>query len=137
MRRIYWDSCIVIYRIQAVAPWAEKVAQLLEPAEEARLFYTDLTRLECRVLPMREGDSVLLALYERFFTRPDVTRIPLSREVFDYATTLRARHRIKTPDALHIAAAIVAGCEEFWTNDRDLEKAAEGRLKVVAINDLP
>lgn len=133
MRCIYWDSCIVIYRIQAVVPWSSNIAKNLEPIETARLFFTNLTRLECRVMPIRESDSGLLALYDRFFARPDVTKIPLTNAVYDLATDLRARQRIKTPDALHLAAAITAGCDEFWTNDRDLEKAAEGRLRVVAI----
>jgi predicted nucleic acid-binding protein len=32
---------------------------------------------------------------------------------------------------LHLAAAITAGCDEFWTNDRRLEDAAAGRISVV------
>ncbi len=41
---------------------------------------------------------------------------------------LRARNGIQTPDALHLAAAIEGGCQEFWTNDK--------RLRVVAHNFL-
>jgi len=36
-----------------------------------------------------------------------------------------------------LAAAIVGGCGELWTNDRRLEQAAEGRLRVVSVDELP
>jgi uncharacterized protein len=43
--------------------------------------------------------------------------------------------QISTPNALHLAAAIDAGCEEFLTHDRRLERAAASRLAVVAFAD--
>jgi predicted nucleic acid-binding protein len=51
------------------------------------------------------------------------------------ATDLRAQYRLKTPDALHLAAAITAGCDEFWTNEHRLEQAAAGRLTLVTFGD--
>jgi predicted nucleic acid-binding protein len=134
-RRIYLDSCVLIYRIQCVEPWADRIARALEPVENVRLFVTDLTRLECRVFPLRHGDADLLGRYERFFKRSDVAQIPLSHEVFDLATDLRASYSLKTPDALHLAAAIHAGCDEFWTNDKRLAKAAENRIRLVAFTE--
>ena len=52
--------------------------------------------------------------------------VPMNRAVFDRAAELRARHRIKTPDALHLSAALEYGCEEFWTNDDRLASVAGG-----------
>ncbi len=26
MRRVYWDSCVVIYRLQGISPWGRLVA---------------------------------------------------------------------------------------------------------------
>lgn len=34
-------------------------------------------------------------------------------------------------------SAIDAGCVEFWTNDRRLERAAAGRIEVIAFTDEP
>ncbi len=48
---------------------------------------------------------------------------------------VRVRHRVKTPDALHLAAAINAGCDQFWTNDDRLAKAAEGHIEVINIGE--
>jgi predicted nucleic acid-binding protein len=134
-RRIYPDSCVLIYRIQHVEPWASAIARALEPLENLHFFVTDLTLLECRVFPLRQGDTDLLGLYDRFFKRSNVTRIPLAGRVFDLATELRAAHPLKTPDALHLAAAISAGCDEFLTNNQRLAKAAANRIRIVAINE--
>ncbi len=108
MPRVYWDSCVVIYRLQAVPPWDRRVAAAMEPIEELRLVVTDLTRLECRTQPLREKDQPMLALFDQFFQRPDIESVSLSKVVFDLATELRAEHLLKTPDALHLAAAITA-----------------------------
>lgn len=134
MRKIYWDSCVLIYRIQGVEPWSARIAAMLEPLETAQLCVTDLTRLECRTKPLRENDDATLVVFDRFFARTDVAKISMSPHIFDLATALRARHKLKTPDALHLAAAITAGCDEFWTNDEGLARAAEGRIRIVPVD---
>ena len=55
----------------------------------------------------------------------------MNRDVFDMATKLRADSSLKTPDALHLATAILAGCSQFWTNDKKLVKAADKSLTVM------
>src|SRR5262245_23283764 len=42
-----------------------------------RAAVSDLTRLECRVKPLRLGDPPLLADYETFFAVPDLVWLPL------------------------------------------------------------
>lgn len=133
MPRIYWDSCVFIYRVQAVDPWVERIRTRLDALAEYRLCFTGLTRLECRVLPLRAGDAVLLALYERVFASTQTEEISFSRPLFDLAAELRASYRLKTPDALHMAAAIVSGCDEFWTNAGRLAQAADGQIRVVTV----
>jgi len=134
---LYWDACVLIYRLQPVEPWRSRIARALAVKSEVRLAVSELTRLECRVKPLRDADATALARFDRFFASPSIDFATFSRPVFELATELRAQHAIKTPDALHLAAAIVAGCSEFWTNDRRLEKAAADRLQVVSVDDLP
>src|SRR5262245_10722039 len=87
-------------------------------ARGAMLCFSDLVRLECLVDPIRRGDEEQRNVFEAQFQR--MTYLSLSPPVFDLAAELRAQHRIKTPDAIHAAAAILNGCDEFWTNDRRL-----------------
>ena len=132
MPGVYLDSCVIIYLIEGPPALHEAIASALRPTDGAApdVFISDLTRLECRVAPLRDRDEESLSRYDAFFALQEVTRIPMTAEVFDIATSLRASHRLKTPDALHLAAAILGGCEELWTNDDHLVTAAKSHVAV-------
>lgn len=136
--RVYPDACMVIDLVQGEPALGQRVNAALNPASgpAPEVFYSDLTRLECRVRPLAASDTALLARYDRFFSTPGYVRVALDSAVFDQATELRAHHRLKTPDALHLAAAIAWGCEEFWTNDDRLIRAAGGRIRIVTIDHI-
>lgn len=137
MRHLYWDSCVLIYRLQEVDPWHKRIGQALSRLTQPRVVVSELSRLECRVKPLRDGDLSTLAKFDGFFAAPAIGYASLSHAVFDLATDLRARYGLKTPDALHLAAAINDGCDEFWTNDRRLNQAASGRIQIVTVDQLP
>lgn len=74
----------------------------------------------------------MLAVFDQFFARPGVQPLPLTTRVFDRATQMRADLGFKTPDAVHLAAAIEGNCDLFLTND-----AALTRCKDIPIELLP
>jgi predicted nucleic acid-binding protein len=130
---IYRDSGIRIYWLDQVGPFhlrAEKHVQALLAAGH-RLAITDLTRLECRVGAMKRQDAAVLASFDAFFARPEVVHVPLTAAVFDRATRLRVDLNFKTPDALHLAAAIESGCDRFLTNDLRLSRCTDLPLEVL------
>jgi uncharacterized protein len=130
--RVYPDSCVVIYVVEECLPMVHAIRERLLPEGPLpQVVISDLTRLECRVWPMRHGKAALLTDFDGFFTTPGFRHAQMGRDTFDLATELRAEHGLKTPDALHLAAAIMGGCDEFWTNDERLAKAAEDRLRIV------
>jgi predicted nucleic acid-binding protein len=130
---VFLDACVVIYYIERSLTLFPAIEAQLFPAQGVgpRVAYSDLIRLECRVSPLRRGDQALLARFDAFFGLPDQRNIALNTAVFDLATELRAMHRLKTPDALHLSAAIHGGCDAFWTNDDRLQRAAENHLAIV------
>ena len=132
MARVYVDSCIIIYLLEGPASLRETIRSAFQPRQGNRSIFcfSDLTRLECRVGPRQKADDALLGLFDLFFISRDAESIPLSRKVFDLATELRAGYRLKTPDAIHLAAAIDGECTELWTNDDRFSKAAGNRLLV-------
>jgi len=71
-----------------------------------------------------DGNKELVADYEIFLA--DQQWLTIGNAEFDRALSLRAQHRVKTPDALYSATAIQHGCAEFWTNDGRLEQVAAG-----------
>lgn len=50
--------------------------------------------------------------------------LPIPETIYEQALQLKATHRLKTPDALHLAIALYHGCTDFWTNDNRLNIAA-------------
>jgi predicted nucleic acid-binding protein len=123
--KLYVDSCILIYLVDGPDPLSQAVAKAMRGARGATFCLSDLVRLECLVDPIRRGDEEKRKVFEAQFQR--LTCLPLIPPVFDLAAELRARHHLKTPDAIHAATAIFHGCNEFWTNDRRLA-ALEPRI---------
>lgn len=128
--RLYLDAAPVIYLVEHVLPYAPVVEARLSAAEIVQVA-SDLTRLECRVKPLREGDAALLQDYNDYFEEAVTTVIALSREVMDRATKIRADYGFKTPDAIHLAAAVTSGCDVFLTNDHRLDRFSDLTVEVV------
>jgi len=128
--RLYLDASPVIYVVQEVEPWAAAVeARIAEDGVETVV--SDLTRLECRVKPFRDGNAAVLADFDRYF-RVDVHEIvSLCEETVDRATEVRAVHRFHTPDALHLGAALISRCDAFLTNDHRLDSFPDLEIEVV------
>jgi predicted nucleic acid-binding protein len=134
----YLDANATIYFVEKVAPYYQGIRQRMTDAQgqpKVHCVINELLLMEVRVKPLREQDHTTLASFERYFQAFASQSIPMDKRVFDLATRLRVSHRIKTPDALHLAAAIHAGCDQFWTNDGKLATAAEGRIEVIDIGE--
>ena len=92
---------------------------------------SDLVRLECRIKPIMMGDAAKLTAFDSFFAQPDVFRVPITSSVFDRATSIRAMHKFKLGDSIHLAAAVEAGCDRFLTNDTRLSKFPDITVEVL------
>jgi predicted nucleic acid-binding protein len=80
-----------------------------------------LTLLEVLVVPFRAGDLALAGRYEDLLGRSRGVRlVDLDRDLLRAAAHLRAGQRLRTPDALQVAAALSAGCTCFVTSDRTI-----------------
>lgn len=125
MVRIFLDACIVIDLVEGRPEQQDKLKPLIAGKQ---VFGSELVRMESRLQALRDEREGLLTIYDRYFDGCEM--IPLDRTLFDLASRLRVDHRVKTPDALHLAAARAAGCDQFWTNDSQLAKAAGTQLEV-------
>ncbi|MDQ6951763.1 MAG: type II toxin-antitoxin system VapC family toxin [Mariprofundales bacterium] len=128
---IYLDSCVVIQLIEADDRLRRSVRESISPYLAHGIAISELTRLECRVHPMAHQQSVILKQYDIFFSQPEIRSIPFSVDVWELATRLRAQYALKTPDALHLAAASHGRCKTFCTCDRQLARAAEQMMNTL------
>lgn len=138
MLQIYLDANVTIYFVELVEPYFTRLKTLMidpDGAPRITCSINELLLMEVRVKPMRDGNLALLSRFERYFEIFANQSVAIDKSVFELATQLRVQHNIKTPDALHLAAAIHAGCDQFWTTDDRLAKAAHGHIEVINIKD--
>ena len=90
--------------------------------------------IEVLVKPIRDGNTEIELQYRELFASNAVRLLDASYQVFEDAARLRAETGLKTPDALHAATAIRAGCTLFITNDTDFRRV-QG-LPIVVLDDL-
>ena len=121
--RVALDTAIFIYFIEEHARFLPEILPLFQEADQGKreLITSALTLLEVMVVPYRAGNRLLAVRYEALLTRSRGVRlVELSHDQLRAAAQLRAATSVKTPDALHLVAAIGAGCTTFLTNDRRL-----------------
>lgn len=128
--RIYLDSAAVIYIVEQATPYADLLDARLADREVVTVT-SDLTRLECRVKPLRDQNIAVLRDFDDYFEGVFESIVPLSREVIDLATDIRARYGFKTPDSIQLAAAIWSHCDIFLTNDSRLDRFRELTVEVI------
>ena len=131
---VYCDSAILIYWLDEAGPFQLRAEARMAGLQAAgdQVAISDLVRLECRVGPLKRGDAPALTTFDDFFARRDVRRAHLTGSVFDRAAQLRVDLGVKTPDALHLAAAIANGCDVFLSNDFKLTKCKDIKVEVLA-----
>ncbi len=127
---VYLDSCLVIYLVEEHPAFAPLLENYIANATDLIFVASDLTEMECLVMPFRLNNEKLIDKFYDWFTQIQV--FPLTKEIFHQAAEFRADFpSVKTPDALHLAAALHHDCDEFWTNDNRLEKIAPNLVKNV------
>ena len=133
----FLDASALIYLVDGEAQWAEStqatLQQLAVGAPELTLAVSRLSVLECRVAPLRRGDQASLDRFEALLAQPDLLVVELSASVVELATQLRAKHRLRTPDALQAACCLELGPEAVMiTGDAGFQRVRALQVCLIA-----
>ena len=132
------DTAPLIYYIEKHPVFIARIKPFFEAAErnEFSLVTSFVTLIEVLIQPIREGKPELAQEYRDILLHsPALSAIPLDNGIAEEAAALRARHHIRTPDAIQLATAIRANASWFLTNDAELAKVPE--ISVLALSRLP
>lgn len=89
---------------------------------------------EVLVQPLVLGRSDLVQSYRDLLTATTwMTLVPVTTSIAERAADMRARFRLRLPDAVQIAAALEHGATIFVTNDVKLRKVTD--LTVLVLTD--
>jgi predicted nucleic acid-binding protein len=131
------DTAPLIYLIEENSTYLPFVRPFFEAVDrgEFRVTTSVLTLTEVLVHPMRHGDQELADQYRQILLHAsEVKTVPVSEMIAEEAAQLRARHGLRTPDAIQLATAIHSGASSFLTNDSRLPGFAS--LNVLVLNQL-
>lgn len=129
---IYVDTCLVIYAIEDNGTLGQRSRALFQNPDLA-FAISPLVIMEALVAPLQTGNLQTMDAYQHLFSKWNV--IDLDIDSYVRAAELRAASPgLKTIDALHLAAAQLAGCSALWTNDKRLAAASVG-LAVDVMHD--
>ncbi len=133
---IYLDTSAVIYSVERNEPYLTLLAPAWQQAEAGHfvLVCSELVVSEALVRPFRVGNADLERAFRAVFAAPEVQLVATTRQIWEDTARLRAETGLKTPDALHAATALRAGCALFITNDTDYRRVDD--LPVVVLDDL-
>ena len=93
-----------------------------------------ITLLEVLVHPLRSNNKKLATEYQDILLNSKLMTLEVSSAIAEQAAELRAAHKIRTPDAIQISAALNAGATHFFTNDIKLPEIPS--IKILSIDEL-
>lgn len=141
IRTIFLDTAPIIYFIEAHDQFGPLVKQVVEFMSENRIqgFTSVLTLSEVLPKPVETGNDELADKFKAYLkSGPNLTLLPITETIGETAGVLRGKYpRLKTVDAVQIAAALDAEVDVFLTNDKKLSGINEIKILVLSecLND--
>jgi predicted nucleic acid-binding protein len=134
---VYLDANGFIYSIERIDPYRAMLDTLwlTVSAGQVTVVTSELTLLEVLVRPLKVGDATTATLFRTVLKHtPDVQMLPITQSVLEEAAQLRATLGLKTPDAIHVATALLNGSMLFVTNDSAFRRVTD--LTVTVLSEL-
>lgn len=134
---LFLDANIIIYRVEAVEPFNQQVLatvqELVALHPDAGFAVSRLSMMECLVKPLRDQNSADIERYRGFFASTGLQIVEINSLVLEAATLLRARHGLRTPDAIQAASVLsIKGPVTFLTGDKQFGKVTGLKVRLVS-----
>lgn len=137
---LYIETSPIIYFVEENPTYIDRMDTIMNAAAngDIQAISSTLILTEVLVHPLREENDKLIQSYRTVLVKSkDFQLVPITTSVAEIAADLRARYNLRTPDALHVATAIDAGCDAFLTNDLGLKRVKELMILVLDELELP
>lgn len=131
------DTPVFIYHIEAHPQYSSLTREIFSSMENGKWvgITSAITLMEINVHPWKIGREDVARKYEALLVNfPNLSIVTIDRDVARIASQLRARFGVSPPDALQVAASLVAGAKLFLTNDRRLS-SLQSLINIVVLDD--
>lgn len=135
-KRIGLDTNVLIYYIEEHPLYLAKIEPLVDRIAdgEAIGITSYVTLLELLIKPLREKRFDLVEQYKTILSSR-LEMVAMDEPVSIKAAELRAKYRIRTPDAIQLASVITRNGDVFLTNDERLGKVND--IEVLTLGKIP
>jgi predicted nucleic acid-binding protein len=129
------DAAPLIYFVEENPYFLERVRPFFNALERAEftVVTSTLTIAETLVKPFQHGQVERARVFQDLLAKY-VEIVPVTAKIAETASRLRADYSLRTPDAIHVATAIIHKAAFFLTNDVRLARLDQ--LEVLALSDL-
>ena len=135
-KSVFLDTAAFIYFIEKHPRYHGIIKPIILQVDslETKGLTSTITLLEVLVHPLRDGNKKLANKYKAILLfSKGLVMFEISHAISEQAALLRAKHGLKTPDAIQIATAIHHKANYFLTNDTALKKVKG--IKVLVLDD--
>jgi len=122
MSRIYWDSMLFVYMIEANPVFGAKTRSILnEMIRRGDSLCTSVFSIgEVLTGARKRGSQSTVDAIKSFFASDSLEVLPFTQATADRYSVIRAAMRVGQADGIHLATAAEAGTDVFLTNDLKL-----------------
>jgi predicted nucleic acid-binding protein len=123
-----------IYFVERHPIYLERIRTIFQQVEAGYLevITSVITLTEVLVMPLQTNNTRYEFEYrEMLLNTAHITTLEVSTAIAEQAAYLRVKYRLRTPDAIHVATALLSRCDAFLTNDHALKRITEIRILVL------
>lgn len=133
-KKIALDTNIFIYALEDNKKFPLAAEFFRKLPQKTKVFTSILSVLEATVPLYQKDKKGRIPDYVNFIRGQGLIKIvPVDQAVALKAAELRALYKLKTPDSIHLATAIVSEASLFLTADRDFKLNSIGKVKIEKI----
>ncbi|HST58498.1 MAG TPA: type II toxin-antitoxin system VapC family toxin [Longimicrobium sp.] len=136
--RVLLDSVSIVYYIEHNPRYDAAASEIMHrvyggdlSAVASVLTMTEILISAYKIGDIRTARQVRSAL-ERM---PNLELVDVDAIIADRAAELRAKHNLRTPDAIHVATALESGMDWIVSNDRRLRRVEAEGIRVWLFDD--
>jgi predicted nucleic acid-binding protein len=134
---VFLDTAPLIYFIEGNSQYQEILSKLFALNDTAGFSFitSSITLLEVLVKPIKDGKFEIAQQYRDMLTKASgIDILDVTTAIAEGAAKLRARHNLRTPDAIQLATSIESRSDYFLTNDMHMKSISS--VKVITLGEL-